>query len=200
MAYYDTPMTKLEAVNICLKSIGEPQVDSLAAVDLDVQVASDLVDEVSRTVLNKGWNWNTRVVTLTPDNNGHILLPANTAKIDTAETDYYTNAVQRGTKLFDLKNGTYVFTKSMKLEIVELLPFEDVPLSAKCFIAYQAAMMMQQRYLGSDGVDKNLKEKTKEAWNDMLRDDLKSGDNNMLSDSWSSGRIINRTGFRRNGY
>ena len=50
MAYFNTPMTKLEAVNICLSSMGEPVINSLDNASVDAQIASDLIDEVGRTV------------------------------------------------------------------------------------------------------------------------------------------------------
>jgi hypothetical protein len=61
-----TPTTKLEAVNVCLTNIGEAPVASLTGLQVDAQVASSIIDEVSREVQSNGWHWNTEVHTISP--------------------------------------------------------------------------------------------------------------------------------------
>lgn len=70
------PTTKLEAVNVCLTNIGEAPVTSLeSGLLVDAQIASDIVDEISREVQSIGWNFNTEVFKLTPDTDGFINPP-----------------------------------------------------------------------------------------------------------------------------
>lgn len=200
MSYFNTPMTKLDAVNICLSSMGEPVINSLDGAAVDAQMASDLIDETSRTVQGMGWHWNRERHTITPNFAGEIVLPANTLRVDTVESDRSTDVIQRGSKLFDRYNNTYAFSKALILEIYVALPFEDLPFSAKNFITYRAARLLQQRLLGSDTLNKFAQGDEQKAWLMLLQDDAEVSDHNMLSDSWQTYSILARGSFARGAY
>lgn len=198
MAYYDTPMTKLEAVNICLSSIGEPSVNDLDTAGVDAQLASDIVDETARSMLLRGWYWNEEVHTLSPDVSGNLTLPANTAKVDTlsiADLDI----VQRGLRLYNKGDNTYTFTAPLEVKLTVLLPFDELPLAARDYIAARAAMTFQQRILGADKLDSDLTTRAKEAWVEIIRDDNEVADPNMLEDNWSTAAIVRSRGWFRRG-
>ena len=195
-----TPMTKLDAVNIALSSMGEPVINTLDGASVDAQMAADLVDETSRSIQSQGWQWNRERHVLSPNVNNQIVLPANTARVDTVETDRPTDVIQRGGKLFDRANNTYTFDKTLILEIYVILPFEDLPLAAKNAIAYKAAMILQQRLLGSETLYKFAQAEAQRAWLTLLQEEAEVGDHNMLYDSWQTSSILNRSSFARGGY
>lgn len=194
------PMTKLEAINICLSSMGEPAVNALDDAGVDAQMAADLIDETSRGVQLKGWHWNRETHKLQPDQQGRMNLPMNTAKVDSTSYDAGVDVVQRGLKLFDRVNNTYIFTKPLTLELYVILPYDDLPQSAKNFIAYDAACRFQRRLLGSDTIDRFLVEARNEARLELVRDDIQVSDPNMLRDNWTSASIVERGRFRRGQY
>jgi len=196
----NTPMTKLDAVNICLSSMGEPVINTLDGASVDAQIASDIVDEVSRSVQAEGWHWNRERHVLSPNANKEILLPANTARIDTIEDDRYTDVIQRGGRLFNRTDNSYSFEKPLKLRIYVLLPFEDLPLAAKNYVTYKAARLFQQRVLGSETISKFNKEEEGRAWLTLLQAEADTGDYNMLTDSWQTYSILSRGHFARGGY
>lgn len=200
MAYYDTPMTKLDAVNVCLSAMGEPKINSLDAAGIDAQMASDLVDETSLSVQGAGWHWNRETHTLTPDVNGYLVLPANTLRVDTIEDSKPTDVIQRGVRLFNKTNNSYVFSDSLKLELIVALNYEDLPFAAKNFITYRAARLMQQRSLGSETLHKFNEKDEQRAWVLLLQDEAETLDANMLDDSWSTASILNRGWFSRGAY
>lgn len=198
---FPTPMTKLEAVNVCLSSIGEPPVNNVDNSGIDAQIASDVVDEVSRTVQLKGWHWNRETgVKLSPDGNGEIVLPLNTAKIDSSGGSKQFDVVQRGTRLYDRKNKVYTFENPVELDLHVFLPFEELPSAARDYIAARAAAVFQQRILSSDTLDKNLILRSQEAMAEMVREEMQIGDHNMLRDNWSTYAIVQRGNFRRGGF
>lgn len=200
MSFYNTPMTKLEAVNICLSSMGEPAINSLDGAAIDAQMASDLIDETSRSVQAMGFHWNHEIHTLSPNVAGEIVVPSNTARIDTINDDKSIDVVQRGTRLFDRVNNTYTFTDSLDVELFVFLPFEDLPFAAKNFITMRSARLLQQRLLGSDTLHKyNLPDEQK-AWVLLLQDEADVADSSMLYDSWSTASILNRGWFSRGAY
>lgn len=200
MSYINTPMTKLEAVNICLSSMGEPEVNSLENASVDAQLASGLIDETSRTVQGQGWNWNRERHTISPDEFGLINLPANIARVDTVGYDRDVDVVQRGLRLFDRTNNSYTFEKAVTVEMYVLLEFEELPLAAKTFITYKAARLFQQRVLGSETISKFTAEAEQRAYITLLQEEAEVGDYNMLYDSWQTYSILSRGFFSRGNY
>lgn len=195
-------MTKLQAVNICLGGIGSSSVESVDAGGLDAQMASDLIDETSAYVQSEGWTWNTEIFKLSPDSSGFVFLPANTTNADMVGLSADINAVQRGQKLYDKDHNTFVFTQGATyyVEVQQCLVWDDLPQIVRIFIAASAAMVLQQRTLGNDVIDKDLQSKAKDAWNKIVRADLRDGDYNMLRDNWSSLSVVQRGYFSRGNY
>jgi len=200
LAYYDTPMTKLEAVNICLSSMGEPVVNTLDGAAIDAQMASDLIDETSRSVQGMGWHWNREQHTLSPNVSNEIVLPANTIRVDTVNESRSVNVVYRNGKLFDVENATFQFDKELKLEIYVVLPFEHIPFAAKQFVTARAARLLQVRLLGSETLNKFNMADEQRAWVALMQEEAETFDGNMLTDSWSTRSIITRGYFARGAY
>lgn len=196
MAYYAQPLTKLEAINIALSSMGEPAINALDDAGVDAQMAADLIDETSRNVQLKGWHWNREKHTLSPDaQTGAINLPNNVAKVDTVDGDSDIDVVQRGLRLFNRTTNSYVFSDPLILGLYVILPFEELPMSCRSYIAYSSAMILQRRILGAESIDKGLKEQSVDAWAELIRDEMQVSDPNMLRDSWSMQSITSRGNF-----
>lgn len=200
MSFPITPLTKLDAVNICLSTMGEPTVNTLDGAAVDAQMASDLVDETSRSVQGMGWHWNREKHTLSPSVNSQIILPANTIRVDTIDDSKSIDVVQRGGKLFDVENSTYTFTKDLKVEIYVQLTFDELPFAAKQFITMRAARLLQQRLLGSDTLYKFSAQDEQRAWTILMQEETETADANMLYDSWDTRKIVSRGYFSRGGF
>jgi hypothetical protein len=117
---------------------------------VDVIQAKDILQQVSREVQSVGWHFNSeREYPLLPDVNGEIILASNMVFVD-ADTEPDIDVAQRGNKLYDRKNHTFKFQKSIKAEVVYLLGFEELPQVARQFIVIRAARIFQDRMVGSD--------------------------------------------------
>lgn len=187
--------TELSAINTMLAAAGESPVSSLSDSGLaDVAEAKATLDEQSRLVQTAGWAFNTEYeYPLVPDTFGFITLPQNTLKADADTTFTQVDTVQRGLRFYDRKNHTYVFTESLKGTIVFLLPFDELPQSARQYVTIKAARTYQARVLGSDTQHKFSAEDEGSAMVAMQTAELEAGDYNMLSDSWSVARILARS-------
>lgn len=194
MAYYNAPMTKLDAVNLCLSSMGEPQISTLSGDVLDAQIASDLIDETSRSVQSRGWHWNLEKYKLSPNQAGQISLPPNTARVDSIKNSEF-DVVQRGTRLFNRTDNTYQFTTTVEVELYVLLPFEELTLSAKNYIALRSARILQQRLLGSEVLFKFNQIDENQAWIVLLQEEADVGDYNVLYDNNSTGSMLMRNNY-----
>lgn len=193
-------MLKLDAVNMVLSGLGEPAVSDLSeAGGLDVVMALAIIDETGRYLLNKNWHWNQEIRTITPVN-GEIILADNVIRADTIGPDKALDVVKRGQKLYDLKtNATNSFTKPIMVETYIKMPFEDMPDVAQYYVTAHATLTCQQRLLGSESLDKFLQVRAKDAWVDLVRDNLLQSDYNVLDGSYSSQRVLRRGEFPRGG-
>lgn len=187
-----TNMTELEAVNVLLTTIGEAPVNTLTGNQVtDVTVAKQVLLEVSREVQSQGWHWNSEHgVTLAPDNNKHILIPADTARIDAR--DY--NVVVREGKLFDLNKRTYQFSGTIKCDIVYFQDFDVLPEVAKRYITARASRIYSDRLLNSETIHSMTMRDEQKALVDLKDYEGDTADYTMM-DSYSVARVLNR-GFK----
>jgi len=145
-----TPTTVLEAVNLMLSTIGEAPVSTVENSGvLDAVTARQQLSVINREVQTRGWHWNTEEnVTITPSHpDGFIILPSNTLRVDASDVDI--DAVQRGNRLYDRKNRTYQFSRPVTVDLILLLPFEELPEAARFYITIRAARKFQEGVLGS---------------------------------------------------
>ena len=146
--------TKLEAVNTILTFIGESPVNSLSDSSGvgDLPIAEQVLDEIDREVQTQGWHFNTTVdVVTSPDaTSNEIVLSHNVVSAD-VKVGAYTDmdVTLRNNKLFNRSKNTFEFTSDLKLTLVSLLPWEDLPEKARRYIALRAARVLQDRQVGS---------------------------------------------------
>ncbi len=144
-------LTELEAMNVMLSVIGEAPVNTLSgAATVDMIQAKAILSQVSREVQSVGWHFNIeKDYPLVPDVNQEIILAANMVRVD-ADQFPELDVVQRGLKLYNRKDHTFKFDKTVKAEIIFLFPFEELPQVARQFITIRAARIFQDRMVGSD--------------------------------------------------
>lgn len=190
-----TPTTELEAVNLLLDVIGEAPISNLEnSAVVDAVKARAALSEVSRATQQKGWHFNTEIdYELVPTvYEKEIILPGNCLRVDTTKAQRDFDVVQRGNRLYDRKNHTYKFDRSLKVDMVILLPFEELPEVARYYISIRAARVFQARTVGSEALYQfNAQDETL-ALNDLKRAEGITGDYNMFSGSWSVAKILHR--------
>ncbi len=190
--------TKLEAVNVMLSTIGEAAVNSLSSGLLDAETAETILSNVTRSVQTTGWSFNEEIdYTLSPDSDGILNLPANCLRVDLAKSESkYRNAnfdyVQRGTKLYDKINHTYAINETVKVDMIIILDFDELPESARRFVSIRAARIFQERVVGSETLSRFSEDDESTAWLDLLHSESDVNDYNIFDDS-STYRVLNRS-------
>lgn len=150
-----TPTTVLEAVNLMLSTIGEAPVNTVENSGvLDAVTARQQLSIINREVQTRSWHWNSEEnVTITPSHpEGFIILPSNTLRVDTTGRSAGIDVVQRGNRLYDRRNHTYVFGSPVTVDMTVLLPFEELPEAARVYISIRAARKFQESVLGSSDI------------------------------------------------
>jgi|AntDeeMetagen134_2_1112570.scaffolds.fasta_scaffold04692_2 hypothetical protein len=146
------PATDLEAVNSILASIGESPVSTLEDTGVvDAAMALRTLREVNREVQGRGWHFNMdEDYPLAPTfPEGVIEVPRNSIRTEPSDPTARLDFTVRGRKLYDKRNHTYQFKETVKVKIVTLLPFEDIPQFARNYISIRAARIFQQNTVGS---------------------------------------------------
>lgn len=195
MAYLITPTTELEAVNECLENIGQAPVSSISGeLGVDAQIALNFVRKVNRELQSRGWQWNTDFnFPLNPNGDKDILLPSGTMAVDSDGDDRDRDVVLRGSHLYDRDNRSFSFDKSITVTITIALTFEELPETARRYIAMRAARIFQNRVEGRED-DSDLRDE-QAAMAILMADELRSEDNNALTDNWSTAGSIRRHAF-----
>jgi hypothetical protein len=176
--------TELEAVNEMLMSIGQAPVNTLAVSGIkDVNIARARLQSQTRRVLSRGFNFNTDDnYTLTPDSDGIILIPNGTLKIEgTGATDDYTQRRHaKGMALYNRTDATFVFAASVTVKVTWAFAFEDLPETARCYIATAAGRRFQSKVIGSTILDRFEEEDELKAWLLLERDERGSRKTNLF--------------------
>jgi hypothetical protein len=188
--------TKLEAVNIIISVIGEAPVNTITGVSLPVTAiqAISMLDETSKAVQSEGWHCNTEhEYELTPDSvTSKITLPQNTLKFD-LDPLLYTDSdpVQRGLKLYDRKNHTEIWTKSVKGSITFELEFEDLPEQLRHYVTVKSARVFANRFIGTREIEGFTLREEVEAKARAIDSDSENADRTIF-DHYSVLRVLDR--------
>lgn len=183
-------MIKTDAINLCLRYIGEAPLPSGTTLEsLDPQheavVIDKILEEVSVKLQSDGWWFNQDDWELSPDSTtGKINVPFNALGLET-DNDYLV----RGGVLYNRTNKTFTFTDKVSASIVWKLPFSNLPQTFAFYVSYLAAQEAQVLFNGDSFVDKDLLKHIADAYVKVQREQVRRGNYNLASGS----RIISRT-------
>lgn len=187
-----TPTTKLEAVNIMLSTIGESPVNSLSSGLVDAEMAETILNSVSRAVQSEGWNFNREQnLLVAPTLEGEIVVPNNTLRADATNIPDSLDLVQRGKKMYDKQNHTFIINKDVKLDLVVELEFEDLPEVARRYIAIKSSRIFQDRVVGSDTLHGFNQQDEAQCYFELKEFENATEDFNIM-DNYSVYRVIDR--------
>lgn len=132
-------LSKLDAVNQMLLAVGSGVTNSISGqLNRDVAACKQILERIITQAQLLGWHFNTDYeVPFAPNNRGHIDLPEKTLKVDVAAKRYQgdLDPVQRGTRLYDRAKRTFTWTKTIYLDIVTELDWDELPEAARQYIA-----------------------------------------------------------------
>ncbi len=175
--------TELECINIMLAAIGEAPVSSLTGtVPVDVRIAQSTLTEVNKQVQAEGWSFNTEIdVTLTRNASNNIVLGTDVLRVDAQTHDHPSiNPIQRGLKLYDRKNNTFIFDVDLKCTVVYFRSFDELPEQARSYMTIKAARIFVDRLVSDQSLRTYTQEDEIRARSVLMETDLSNADHNML--------------------
>jgi hypothetical protein len=178
---YPVQTSELSAVNMMLASIGERPVNSLETSQrLDVIRAVQTLNELNVLVQTRGWWFNEEHdVALPVNGDGEYELEANIVKVDTSDTSV-NNFVVRGSTLYNTDTHTTTgHTDDLMVDYISLLPFDDLPETARMYIARRAGVVYQTRSVGSPTLFEFTERDAQEAWGALINEEVENVDTNL---------------------
>jgi hypothetical protein len=175
--------SKLQAVNKALQMMGESPLNSLQGLLGLGNLAEETLDSVSRKVQAEGWSFNTDYqMTLTRDSNtNEILVGTNVSRVVIDPYEYYDiDVVQRGSRLYDRKNNTYVFSIDLKADMTVILEWDDLPEHARVYIMIKAGKELQENMIGSKDLTEINMVLEQEARTQFIEEETTLSEHNML--------------------
>ena len=175
--------TELECINIMLAAIGEAPVNSLTGtVPVDVRIAQSTLTEVNKQVQSEGWSFNTEIdVTLTRNASNNIVLGTDVLRVDAQTHDHPSiNPIQRGLKLYDRKNNTFIFDVDLKCTVVYFRSFDELPEQARSYMTIKAARIFVDRLVSDQSLRTYTQEDEIRARSVLMETDLSNADHNIL--------------------
>lgn len=205
-------MSKLEAVNEMLFSIGENPVQSLASGLQDAELAETILNNESRRIQAKGWHCNTRRnVVLTKNVDNQFVVGIDALKVDTVNGRWsrstnspspsgWVNVMLKrsadDTKwlLYDVDNSSETWTDvtTVTVDIVDFLDFANLPSYLQNYILFAAAHRFQKGVVSSRVLAEFTKEDVNQAMIDAIQDDMENADDNILQHDPASHSIVYR--------
>jgi hypothetical protein len=148
-------LTELEAINRMLLGI---KLHPAATVDeLDVysegMIARSVLRQTIMDVLVPGWNFNTRRMTLVPETDGTIPVPAETIDVFCPPNVRYELLVDADGRLLDTLNGTKVFTSAIDCFVVSGYSFSQLPGTHQMLILHRARLSFKREMRAKAGAD-----------------------------------------------
>lgn len=182
-------MNKLQAINEMLACIGQTPISSLQGnKTARTVIAENILDsEIENTQL-LGWYFNTEHnYRLHPDEDGEIVLPINTLKVDVERG--FSEYVQRGGRLYDLTLHTFKITEPITATLVFKLNFDELPPSAQKYITMNAANKFVAKTKESQDAYAFTQVEVDEAKAALLQAECDTGNFSML-DTFSMRRAL----------
>lgn len=183
-----TILSKIDVVNDMLSSLGEAPVNTLD--DEHPLIASCLskLTIANNREQSKGWWFNTELVKLSPDQqDGCIYLPTDTLKVD--PTDRTLHLAQRGRKLRRLDSQSVnpeIFTTDVVVQLVRLIPFEDLPAQAQLYVSYGAQLDFHRSMDGDTTKIQLLSDAFRDARVTLNAEHIRAVDANLLRRTFST--------------
>jgi hypothetical protein len=175
-------MSELEAVNKILAVAGDSPVQTLEDEYVQSKLARQILIRASRKVQSQGWWFNEEQdVILQPDINNLITLATNVISV-TAIDDVGT-IIQRGNRLYDRQERTYLFTQPVKVDLILALEWEELPQTAREYITDVACSQYNNDYFGAQEVKSHLEKNETASFIILRSDDAEGRDVNMLRNS-----------------
>lgn len=156
--------TELEAVNAILFTIGESPVNSLdSTTSVDVINARTLITSESRKVQDQGWTFNTQEGVFIPSDSFSQMIPWRNNWLRVMDGSSGSPYTRRAGNLYDRTSRTDLFPGGVTVELIEEVPFDELPYCFQTYITCKAARRFNGGSFGDPNTDTEIARQEQEA-------------------------------------
>lgn len=173
----------LLAVNTIISNIGQAPVTGLETGNPLVEMAEQILDEISRAVQTEAWVFNTEFsYPFVPNpENGEVVIGDTILALDTPPGSSLQAVIRKG-KLYDRVAHSYSFPKTLYLDVVWQVDFDDLPEAFRNYVTIRAANVFAGRSVGSAEAVKFGEREELLARSTAMEYDTQQGDYTIFSD------------------
>ena len=171
-------LSRLDIINEMIVSTGARPLTAEQSRHPLYMKAEQLLSRVQASVQSVGLWFNTECREIVPQSNGEIIVPQGCIKADPADRHY--NLTLRGSRMYNLSEGTFEIGEKVRLRMVFEIPLDDMPLAAQEYIRSKA---VYEFYLNEDGADPKLSNYRNErdiGWQSLYREHLRNRQANIF--------------------
>ena len=171
-------LSRLDIINEMIVSTGARPLTAEQSRHPLYMKAEQLLSRVQASVQSVGLWFNTECREIVPQSNGEIIVPQGCIKADPADRHY--NLTLRGSRMYNLSEGTFEIGEKVRLRMIFEIPLDDMPLAAQEYIRSKA---VYEFYLNEDGADPKLSNYRNErdiGWQSLYREHLRNRQANIF--------------------
>lgn len=170
--------SEVQAVSELLAAIGEDPVENIEDLPPSGNTALATLRGTSRDFQEEGhwFNQETDYV-LEPNGSGEIIIPDSILDIDSVDGD----AIQRGSRLYDRENKTYLFNTSVSCSVTFHLKWDELPSVARRYITALAIEKFVDGFPGAQAVTEARNRNLIRAKVAFDKATIRNGDYNLLN-------------------
>lgn len=190
-------ITELDVVNRCIATMGELPINSLEGTrNPIVSNARNAFKDLTIEEQARGWWFNIETISLSPqdvDANGIGVYRPPTDVLSLSTQDDFNPAwlTIRSRKLYNSGTGQYhVGGNSMKVRIVRLVPFDDLPYNAQRLIRDATVLKFQMDYDGDELKIQEASQAYTAAYANCMADHIRSVKPNFLYKGGNATRLV----------
>ena len=162
--------------------LGEAPISSLQNASGIAKQAQDALTNASRSLQTEGWSFNTDYETKLVRNSAkEIQVGTNVTRVVVDPYEYPDfDIVQRGSKLYDRRNKTYLFDEDLIADVTYLFEWSDLPEHARQYIQIRAGRQLQDHIIGAADLTKINITAEQEARSLFVEEETTKSEHNML--------------------
>ena len=172
--------SELEAVNAILAVTGDSPITDLEDTYEQAQLALQVLHRESRNIQMEGFYFNKEEnIELKNITTGEVMLPLDAISVTPVDNRY----IERGNRLYDKEDRTFLIKKPVTVNIITLLQWDDLPELARQAILTQAMVSFNSNFNGDDSIKQSLERDAMLALINLRVENTRNQQRNMLNNS-----------------
>lgn len=184
--------TELAAINRILFTIGVSPVNSLAESSVDVVNARTQLAYTSSEVQAKGWTFNIQEGLQVDSDAFSNQIKFRPTWLKVTQSGSETPYINRGGLLYDRLSQTNLFPGGVTLDVIELVPFEELPFCFQGYITALAAKAFNNGSFGDPNTGIEIEQSIQRNWITCQEYELDFGNFGIFEDAYVQGRLTRR--------